>query len=100
MISTQICAYTETLVETILVEDIMLKLIERILPSWAMCTEPDPLHSHARRYTTKYRRKQNMVKNLWIGMGVVMIALPSLSFIAALSLLTTFVSFIILDETD
>ena len=60
----------------------------------------DPEHYHLRRYTKKYRRKQHIVKMLWIGSGGLMLILQSAPGILALSLLVTFVSLMILDETS
>lgn len=55
--------------------------------------------NRARRHTAKYKRKQSLVKSIWITSGLIMLTNPVLPFIAALSLLTTFLSFVILDET-
>lgn len=78
----------------------MLRWVECILPDWVSERRSDPRHSHGRRYTRRYRKKQEIVKSVWIGSGVMMLAFPALPFIVALSLLTTFLSFVILDETD
>ena len=78
------------------------QLIHRYLvPAWATDHTPDAMHPHKRRFTAVYRRKQGVVKNLWIGCGLVMIVLqasPPLVF--ALAMATMFLSFAILDETD
>ncbi len=55
-------------------------------------------HPHWRRATSKYRRKKSRVMNLWIGSGLIMLFL-SLPGVIALGLLTTFLSFAVLDET-
>ncbi|MGQ9424534.1 hypothetical protein ACXYTJ_01125 [Gilvimarinus sp. F26214L] len=76
-----------------------MRILEWLLPDWSRTCAPDPAHSHGRRYTRRYRKKKEIVKSVWIGSGMVMLAFPTLPFIAALSLLTTFLSFVILDET-
>ena len=52
-----------------------------------------------RRRKPGYRAKKSIVRDLWLGAGVLMIALsqPAAVFIVALA--TTFASFMILDET-
>lgn len=77
----------------------MLKFIEWLLPEWALSPDADPTHSHRRRYTAIYKRKQNIVKNIWISAGLVMLALPAIPLVVALALFTTFISFVVLDET-
>ncbi len=75
------------------------ELIEWLLPH-LQTVAVDPDHPHSRRYTDKYRRKQDLVKSLWIGSGLVMISFPALPFIVGTSLFTTFMAFVILDETQ
>ena len=60
---------------------------------------PDHLHPHWRRHTAKYRRKQGICKNLWIGSGLIMCLSASLEVVIGLGLGTTFLSFMILDDT-
>ncbi|MCK7596827.1 hypothetical protein M0G74_06025 [Microbulbifer sp. CAU 1566] len=60
---------------------------------------PDEGDSHLRRYSRRYRIKRGWVKNLWIGASLLMICFPLLPFIVGLGLLTSFLSFAILDET-
>ena len=78
----------------------MLRFLEWFMPDWAMKTCPDPTHSHARRLTTSYKKKQAIVKNLWIGSGLLMLLIGLLPYLVAATLLTTFISFVILDETE
>lgn len=76
-------------------------LIRCLLPDWLFITEPDAHHAHRRRYTDNYRRKRQCVKSLWIGSGILMIALGSApAYVVILALATTFASFCILDETS
>jgi len=70
------------------------------LPQWVDDDQcPDCDHPHRRRFTAVYRRKQGIVKNIWIASGLVMAIQASPAIILALTLGTTFLSFVILDET-
>ncbi len=60
----------------------------------------DKEHPNYRRLSVQYRRKQSIVKNFWIGSGVICLVFPFLPLIAIMTLATTFISFCILDETD
>ena len=71
-----------------------------ILPQWAREQSPRPDHPHRRRFTPGYRRKQGIVKNVWIASGLLMIVQPSPAIIIAIALGTTFLAFAILDETS
>jgi hypothetical protein len=70
-----------------------------LLPRWAEDRCPDHEHPHRRRFTAVYRRKQSIVKHVWIASGLVMAVLASPAIIMAMALGTTFLSFVILDET-
>ncbi len=70
-----------------------------ILPHWVEDRSPDAEHPHRRRFTLAYRRKKRIVKNVWIASGLVMIVQASPAIIAGMLLGTTFLSFVILDET-
>jgi hypothetical protein len=69
------------------------------MPAWTGDSTPDTEHPYRRRFTPAYRRKRRMVKNIWIGSGLVMIASGSTAATLGLMLATTFLSFMILDET-
>jgi hypothetical protein len=71
----------------------------RILPAWTRDRTPDHRHPHRRRFTASYRRKRNIVRHVWIVSGTLMILQGSAAVIAAMALGTTFLSFMILDET-
>jgi len=71
-----------------------------VLPQWTHDQSPDQSHPHKRRFTAGYRRKQNIVRNVWIASGLVMILQATPAFILAIALGTTFLSFLILDETS
>lgn len=55
-------------------------------------------HPSWRRFTRKYERKRRIVRDLWLVGGLLMLNAP-LGAIAAWALGTTFVAFMILDET-
>lgn len=50
------------------------------------------------RATTQYKKKRKIVRDMWIFMGILMAASP-LALTMALALLTTFLSFVVLDES-
>ena len=52
-----------------------------------------------RRASPRYRAKRSMVRDMWIGIGVLMLLIPHPAAVGMLALLATFVSFMILDET-
>ena len=72
---------------------------ELILPHWLKDRSPDPDHPHRRRFTCLYRRKKGVVRSLWIGSGLLMIVVATPALILTMVLATTFLSFVILDET-
>ncbi len=74
-------------------------LYQYLMPRWADDRSPDAEHPHRRRFTRAYRRKRGIVKNIWICSGLVMVSTASPALIVTLSLGTTFLSFLILDET-
>ncbi|MCB1748027.1 MAG: hypothetical protein H6977_06165 [Gammaproteobacteria bacterium] len=71
----------------------------RLMPRWWYERAPDDDHPHRRRFTARYRRKQGLVKNVWIASGVVMLLQASPALMLATALGTTFLAFVILDET-
>ena len=71
-----------------------------VLPDFLEDRCPDDEHPHRRRFTAAYRRKRGLVKNVWMVSGLVMALQGSLAIVLALVLGTTFLSFVILDETD
>ena len=69
------------------------------LPSWIRDQSPDRDHPHKRRFTPVYRRKKGIVRNIWIVSGLTMIILATPAMALAITMGTTFLSFVILDET-
>ncbi|HKJ76667.1 MAG TPA: hypothetical protein VKA64_05635 [Gammaproteobacteria bacterium] len=55
-------------------------------------------HPSWRRFTERYYRKKRIVRDLWLVSGLLMLAAP-IGAIAAWALSTTFIAFMILDET-
>ncbi|AOS97970.1 hypothetical protein AUP74_02573 [Microbulbifer aggregans] len=74
-------------------------IVRTFLPRESEICLPDPEDAHSRRYSRRYRHKRGWVKNLWIAAGVLMLCFPLLPFVVPLGLLTSFISFALLDET-
>ncbi len=62
------------------------------------CNEAD-LKPTDRRHTRRYRAKKRIVRDLWIGVGLTMLAVPHIGAVIILGLMGTFLGFAILDET-
>ena len=75
-------------------------LYRSILPRWTRDQTPDERHFYRRCFTRRYRAKRRIVRDVWLGTGCVMLLNPVLPFMLALGLATTFLSFVILDETE
>ena len=66
-----------------------------------LCVGYAAYHMHlARCQTRPYRIRRGWCKNIWIGAGLFMAALPMLGVIALVTLFTTLLCFAILDESD
>lgn len=70
-----------------------------LLPDHLQDHRPDPNSPHRRRYTRAYRRKRELVKNLWIGAGLITLTNPTLSMALIVGLPMIFLAFTVLDET-
>ncbi len=57
-----------------------------------------PQHLFGKVMSSDYLRRREMVKNFWLVAGLLMLALPLLHLVVGISLFTTFVSFMYLDE--
>lgn len=57
-------------------------------------------HHYYRRYTSRYKKKIAIVKNIWMTAGVTLAVFPYLPLFITLVMLTTFISFSVLDETE
>ena len=73
-------------------------LISYRRPPWAENQEPDAGHFYRRAYTRAYQVKKKVIYYVWLIALIAMLFNPSLSFVIPLALLTTFTSFMILDE--
>lgn len=69
------------------------------LGAWCRRNRCEHSSAHQRRLTAPYRRKQRLVRQLWLASALVILLQPQLALALILGLLTTFVSFAILDET-
>jgi hypothetical protein len=76
------------------------RIARLMLPDFLRDRCPDGEHPHRRRFTAAYRRKRGLVKNVWMVSGLVMALQGSLAVVLVMTLGTTFLSFVILDETD
>jgi hypothetical protein len=77
----------------------LARIRRHLLPAWCQDCTPDRRHAHRRRYTIGYRRKRSLVKNCWICGGLLALVMPTLNLVLAIGLATTFLSFMLLDET-
>lgn len=71
----------------------------RCLPDWMQDTTPDPHHFYRRTFTKKHQAKKNLVRNVWIAAGLLMLVNPVMHIALLIALPTTLLSFVILDET-
>ena len=69
------------------------------LPDWLRAGRTDLEQLHQRRQTSHYLARKRKVKTLWIIAGIIMTLHPKIYFIVLVGLLTTFLSFAILDES-
>ena len=69
------------------------------LPSWRHTISADSTHAYGRTLTKAYTAKKSMVKNFWLVSGILMVVIPVPHFVIALTMFTTFLSFMYLDET-
>ncbi|MGI9274627.1 MAG: hypothetical protein ACR2PT_07240 [Endozoicomonas sp.] len=77
---------------------IILKI--RLMPDWMQDQTPDSQHFYRRTFTRSYKAKKGLVRNLWIGAGLLVLLNPVLPVLLLVALPTTFLSFLILDETS
>lgn len=78
-----------------------LRVVWNILKTeWIPSALPDPKHGSRRRLCKAYRRRRQQVKSFWIIAGLVVLIEPALPFAVFVSLFTTFLSFMYLDEVD
>ncbi|WP_415881612.1 hypothetical protein ACMXYX_10400 [Neptuniibacter sp. QD72_48] len=71
-----------------------------LAPEWMRDQTPDKDHFYRRLFTAKHRAKRNKIKLLWICVLSLCVLFPFPHAIAALVLLTTFITFSWLDESN
>ncbi|WP_372738071.1 hypothetical protein [Neptunomonas sp.] len=69
------------------------------IPDWMRDQQPDNQHFYRRQFTKKYQRKCAIVRRLWVCSGLLILFFPTIPFAAVISLLSTFLSFCLLDES-
>lgn len=79
----------------------MRKLLElaAALPTWLRAGRADFEQAQQQRLTPRYRAKKRRVKTLWIVAGITMVLNPEVYFVALVILVTTFLSFGMLDNS-
>lgn len=77
---------------------IIKRIIQRLNANRGKAAHRVPRHLFGGVMSPDYLRRREVVKNFWLVAGAAMIALPLLHWIVAVSLFTTFVSFMYLDE--
>ena len=60
----------------------------------------DEQHPHYRRLSKRYKKKLETVKTFWIVAGMIILLFPLLHVAMISALITTFLSFCFLDETQ
>ncbi|MEH6577053.1 MAG: hypothetical protein V7731_08230 [Amphritea sp.] len=75
-------------------------MLSLLLPEWMQNRQPDMHHFYRRKFTTQYLAKKKRVVWLWVAAGCLMLLIPLPAFIIGTSLLMTFISFSLLDETS
>ncbi|MGB1271572.1 MAG: hypothetical protein ACPG5T_05830 [Endozoicomonas sp.] len=63
-------------------------------------SEADAIHPERPRRSRKHQIKRSWVKSIWIAAGLLMLLNPVLPITLIIALPTTFLSFMILDETS
>jgi len=75
------------------------KVTSILLPPSIVKGSPDVNHFYRRRRTQAYLAKRSLVKGFWLLAGLAMLIQPIPAVILAITIFTTFLSFMYLDET-
>ncbi len=75
------------------------KFTSMLLPRNVVKGSADVSHFYRRRRTRAYLAKRNLVKGFWLLAGLVMLIQPIPAVVLAITMFTTFLSFMYLDET-
>ena len=75
-----------------------------LMPGWYkrefVDTKHAQKHAHYRRTTKKYKMRKKIVRTVWTGTGMLVLAFPTPPIMVGALLFSTCLSFAILDETD
>ena len=74
------------------------QIMQLLMPHWHKGVRADSRHAFGRTLTRDYLRRREMVKNFWVVAGLMMVVQPLLPWVVWVSLFTTFMSFMYLDE--
>lgn len=72
----------------------------RAFLDWLCAGRADYQAFQARRQTRRYCRMRGICKSIWIVAGLFMLAIPTAAFVIFVSLVATFLSFALLEESD
>lgn len=79
---------------------LMLFLVSLWAPDWMRDQTPDAEHFHRRRFTNKHRNKRKRVRYIWLSAATLWCLNPSVPMMIFVGLLSTFLSFSLLDESS
>lgn len=71
-----------------------------LVPAWMRNQQPDSKHFYRRQFTKSYQRKRLIVRRLWVCSAFLVLLFPTLVFASIVGLMSTFLSFCLLDETN
>lgn len=75
-------------------------LILLLSPDWMQDRTPDEKHFFRRRFTLKHYQKRKKVRYIWLSAVSIWLINPTLPMMIFVGLLSTFLSFSLLDETS
>ncbi|WP_028470732.1 hypothetical protein [Neptunomonas japonica] len=75
-------------------------LLLAIIPAWMQNEQPDSQHFYRRQFTKSYQRKRIIVRRLWVCSAFLILLFPTMVFASIVGLMSTFLSFCLLDETN
>lgn len=75
-------------------------LILLLAPAWMQDRTPDERHFFRRRFTLKHYKKRKKVRYIWLSAISVWLINPTLPMMIFVGLLSTFLSFSLLDESS
>lgn len=70
-----------------------------LCPSWMHDQTPDERHFYRRLFTARHRARKRCVKYIWLSAASIWMLSPSLPLMIFITLLSTFLSFSLLDES-